>query len=85
MAAGRLFLAVLFLCALLGMGLWAQTGPRVPIRPDGAPPSLVLSGDDIGFRVYGHDERGVLGRLVVKINGEWREVSAGVSILPIGK
>jgi hypothetical protein len=57
----------------------------VPIRPDGAPPSLVLSGDDIGFRVYGHDERGVLGRLVVKINGEWREVSAGVSILPIGK
>lgn len=34
-------------------------------------PPLILTGDDIGFRVEGHKGTAVVGRFVVRINGEW--------------
>jgi hypothetical protein len=40
----------------------------------------VLSGSDVGFRVEGTDPSGrPLGRLVLRINGEWVEVAWGPS------
>ena len=35
---------------------------------------LVLSGPDIGFRVDGHQGQSVVGRVVVRINGQWVDV-----------
>jgi hypothetical protein len=54
----------------------AQTRPSAP---------RVLSGTDIGFRVEGTDARtgNPTGRLVVRIDGEWVEISpaGGVRLL----
>lgn len=50
--------------------------PLFPPRPAQAPPeSRVLSGGDLGFRVDSVDKSGrPVGRFVVKMNDEWREV-----------
>jgi hypothetical protein len=56
---------------------------RVPRQGEGR----VISGGDIGFRIDGIDGDKVVGRIVVRINGEW--VEAGVQtitqrIVPLG-
>ena len=50
--------------------------PRlVPAPPE---PPRVMAGDDFGFRVDSIDRNGrPVGRFVVKVNGEWREVIEG--------
>jgi hypothetical protein len=35
------------------------------------PPGLVLSGPDIGFRVEAQKGKSVVGRIVVRVNGQW--------------
>lgn len=44
----------------------------------------VVSGADLGFRVNGQDRNTgkPVGVLVIRINGEWVEVSPGVSAFP---
>ena len=38
---------------------------------------LVLSGPDLGFRVDSQKEKSVVGRFVVRINGQWLDVETG--------
>jgi hypothetical protein len=38
---------------------------------------LVLSGPDLGFRVEAQKDKSVVGRFVVRINGQWLDVETG--------
>jgi hypothetical protein len=40
---------------------------------------LVLSGADVGFRVEGRKGKAVVGRFVVRVNGQWLDVDAAFS------
>ena len=48
-------------------------------RQEANPSPVVLSGADIGFRVEGHKEKSVVGRFVVRVNGQWFDVDAAFS------
>ncbi len=68
-----LSLAVVALCA---PSVLAQFGRAVTPR--------VMSGDDIGFRVQGLDGNGKpSGVWVVRVNGEWVEVSTAPQRSPL--
>jgi hypothetical protein len=49
--------------------------------------AAVLSGEDVGFRLDGVDSRKgtVTGTLVVKVNGEWYEVTSPLGLMPAGR
>lgn len=51
----------------------AQAREVVPL-----PAPIVLSGPDVGFRVVGRQGNTPVGRLVVRVNGEWVEAEFGV-------
>lgn len=76
--AAVVWMGSLLLLAVLASGLVAaQQGPRVAPR--------ILSGEDIGFRVEGTNQRGdPVGTWVIRINGEWREVGTSTSVRPLG-
>jgi hypothetical protein len=38
---------------------------------------LVLSGPDLGFRVETQKDKSVVGRFVVRVNGQWLDVETG--------
>jgi len=86
----RLALLIVLAFSVTGVGAWtyAQTLPQ-SVTP------VVLSGDDVGFRVVGHkkaprlDNFGrsapvdvVVGQLVVRVNGQWVEAEIGGSVRP---
>jgi hypothetical protein len=81
----RIVLIVLVVSSLMGTGVWsfAQVQPRSTDAP------IVLSGNDVGFRVDGHKRERrtdsltgrtstadiAVGQLVVRINGQWVEAA----------
>ncbi len=71
-ATFRLLVVASVLVVTFAAGRWAQGQGIQPQTP------TVISGNDIGFRIDGRKGNTPLGRLVVRINGEW--VEAG----PIG-
>jgi len=82
------FLALVWLLSMFAVGAWAsgQAPPQaVPLPPAGAPPARgvppaqddparIISGNDIGFRVEDVKSNRLVGRFVVRVNGQWREV-----------
>ena len=64
---------------LIGGGIWLHAQVQLPnARPEDG---VVLSGNDLGFRVETSGPDGVTGRLMVRFNGKWVEAkSAGVGI-----
>jgi hypothetical protein len=50
---------------------------REPLRPTTAVMTnpITVSGSDIGFRVQGYGPDGAVGRLVVRVNGQWMTAS----------
>jgi hypothetical protein len=85
---------VLTLTLLAGAALgYAQTQPkRSPIEwgtLQGGPganttaPSLVVSGPDIGFRVDSQKGNSVVGRFVVRVNGQWLDVESAFAAKPL--
>lgn len=57
-------------------------------RQDAAPSTpFVLSGQDIGFRVESHKGNAVVGRFVVRVNGQWIDTESGFAakILTTGR
>lgn len=60
--------------ALLGAGAWASAQIFSPERA-GQP--VTLSGSDIGFRVEGRRGDTVVGRLVVRVDGQWLDAEFG--------
>jgi hypothetical protein len=72
----RLGLLVLWVASLVAIGAWTSAQHR-PVVPE---PPVVLSGTDLGFRVEGRRDGARVGRLVVRIDGQWVEAlpAAGV-------
>lgn len=60
---------VALLLVLVASGTWALAQA---VQPKSVFPN-VISGNDIGFRVEGHKGSTPVGRLVVRINGQWVE------------
>lgn len=74
--------AVLWALSLIGVSVWAQG--RAPI---GAPVGAVITGADIGFQPvqagtgdFAAPPNTVVGRWVVRVNGEWR----ATAVSPMG-
>ena len=81
-------LSVVWLLSMFAVGTWAsgQAPPQVvPLPPAAAPPARgvppaqddparIISGSDIGFRVEDVKNSRLVGRFVVRVNGQWREV-----------
>jgi hypothetical protein len=51
----------------------------VPVTP------VVLSGSDVGFRMTGHKRGTPVGQLVVRVDGEWKEVEFAYGVKPLTK
>ena len=72
-------LVVVWIVSMFATGMWASAqaplpspAPRLPGGP--TEPPTVISGNDLGFRVEDLRNRRVLGRFVVRVNGQWLEV-----------
>jgi hypothetical protein len=66
-------IAVLWIASLVGVATFAR-GQALAYRP--LPEPKVMAGDDLGFRVTGLHGEIPAGVLVVRINGEWVEVTS---------
>jgi hypothetical protein len=67
----RLLLIVLLILAPI---VWsAVASSQVSVAPTPVKP-VVLSGNDIGFRMTGHKRGTPVGQLVVRVDGEWKAV-----------
>jgi hypothetical protein len=63
----KLFIAALMLAITFMAGQWVQA--QAPTTP----PSAIISGGDIGFRVDKQKGNIPVGTLVVRVNGQWVE------------
>ena len=84
-------LVVIGLTSLVGVGMWAQTQDddrKAEVLRElqrVLPQQRVISGSDFGFRVERQDRDGTpLGRLVVRVNGQWVEAGFAVGIVKAG-
>jgi hypothetical protein len=69
-------LAILPLVLMVGGWSSAQVQQFYPVEP--VQPPVLLSGNDIGFRVEGRQGKTQVGTLVVRVDGRWVEASLGV-------
>ena len=71
--------AFVWLLSIFAVAVWAsaqaplQPSPRVP-PPGQDDAAKIISGNDIGFRVEDVKNNRLVGRFVVRVNGQWREV-----------
>jgi hypothetical protein len=85
-----LVIGVIWAASLFGAGLWAQSGQwqPVPMNRMGQPLGDVISGDDIGIQRIASppDREGrITGRLMVRVDGKWREVVFPAGVVLTGK
>ena len=57
--------------------------PSFSFPPSAKTPDVVLSGADIGFRMERMVGDKVVGRFVVRVNGEWRQLAANYEAKPL--
>jgi hypothetical protein len=80
-----MWLGSMFATAMVGLYAQAPLPPREPRLPGSLPPAAaeVISGSDLGFRIDSRKGNTPVGRLVIRINGQWVEVeeSAGLKRL----
>jgi hypothetical protein len=72
----RIVLVAIWLASLAAVGLWAQTPPRSQ--------QMVISGSDLGFRVDRQQGNAPVGRLVVRVNGQWVEAQFAAGLTKTG-
>ena len=74
----RLF--ALALAALLGAVAWGYAQSR-PSPPTDLP--FIVSGQDLGFQIVGTRKGKPTGRLMVRVDGEWKEAEFAPTVAPI--
>lgn len=67
----RIALVIVWLISLVGVAAWAQAP---------AQQQKVISGSDLGFRVEGQRDGAAIGRLVIRVNGQWVEAGFAPAI-----
>ena len=76
----RFVVAVLWILSLIAVARLARAeGEQERVAPLTLEQSVIYSGNDIGFRVYQPVAAMTTGRLVVKMNGRWKEVEIKLS------
>lgn len=83
--------ALAWALSLVGVGLWAQGAQGGAVKPPrtietGKLIGDIITGENIGFqRIASTSERSgqVTGRIMVKIDGEWREVVPAPGIVRV--
>jgi hypothetical protein len=77
----RVFVACLLVLAFLAGTTWgsAQFVAAQPVAP------TVLSGADIGFRMTAKKGDTPVGQLVVRVDGQWKEVEFPFGIRPLSQ
>jgi hypothetical protein len=66
--------------ALLGLGAAGGWASAQSIAPRAVNPPRILMGEDVGFRIEAQRGSAVIGRIVVRVDGQWVETeSAGGS------
>lgn len=73
---------IFLILSALSVGIWAQS------RSDPTAPTVlpgVISGENVGVRVTGPSDKSgkVVGTLVVKINGQWVDVTSSMTGVPM--
>jgi len=74
----RFALIVAWIVSLVAVGAWSSRQGQ----PAGRQP-VIVSGDDIGFRVEGERDGTKIGRLVVRVDGKWVEVEFSKSVVHV--
>ena len=69
----RVVLGVMWVASLIAVGVGAQTALQ--------PEQKVMSGGDLGFRVERLERGTPMGRLVVRVNGQWVEAGFSVGVV----
>ncbi len=74
-------LVVVCAVSMLLAGVWAygeaplqSPAPRSPQAAQPSEPVTVISGNDLGFRVENRRGNTVIGRFVVRVDGQWLEI-----------
>ena len=65
------------------LGGAAMARGQVAIQPSPVFPPVVLSGADIGFRMTARKGTTPVGQVVVRVDGEWREVEFTYGLKPL--
>lgn len=71
-------LCIAFVGAAIGLRGQAPAQPEPQTTNEG-----IISGADLGFRVEGRKGSNITGTLMVRINGKWVPVNAGVGVYPV--
>jgi hypothetical protein len=80
--------AIVWALSLLGVGVWARGDQASPVKPPrtiewGSNLGPVITGENFGFqRVASQGDRPgkVVGKIMVKIDGQWMEIIPAVGI-----
>lgn len=80
--------AVIWILSIVAVGALAHAQARGTPAPRQLPPlstpdsplqaSAIIAGNDLGFRVESHKGATPVGRLVVRVNGQWVEAQFSV-------
>jgi len=65
---------------LTAVGTWASAQALLPRSTQPVDPPIVLSGNDVGFRVTGRQGDTPVGSLMVRVDGKWVPVRFGGSL-----
>lgn len=76
----RLFALTIVLAAVLGAAAWGYAQGAASAQGLGP---RVLSGPDIGFQLTGQRKGKPVGRLVVRIDGEWKDAAFEHVVTPL--
>ena len=82
-------IAFAWVLSLVSVGVWAQSGSKptlAPVIKSGQRIGDVMTGENIGFqRIAGssmNDSKKIVGRWMVKIDGQWMETEAPLGMPP---
>ena len=78
----RLVMTTLLAVSVLAGSAYAYS--QVSVTPVPVAP-VVLSGNDLGFRMTATKRGTPVGQLVVRVDGEWKEVEFSYGVKPLSK